>query len=61
MYSIHNNGKSVAVGRFIRFLKNKIYNYMNSKSRSVYIDKLYYILNKYSNITCQVSHMKYTY
>ena len=28
MYSAHNEGKSVIAGRFIRTLKNKIYNYM---------------------------------
>ena len=28
MYSIHNEGKSVVAGRFIRTLKNKIYKYI---------------------------------
>ena len=31
MYSIHNEGKSVVAERFIRTLKNKIYNYMTLK------------------------------
>ena len=37
MYSTHNEGKSVVAKRFIRTLKNKIYNYMTSISKSVYI------------------------
>ena len=40
MYSIHNEGKSVVAERFIRTLKNKIYKYMTSISKNVYIDKL---------------------
>ena len=27
IYSVHNEGKSVIAGRFIRTLKNKIYKY----------------------------------
>ena len=33
MYSIHNEGKSVAGERFIRTLKAKIYKYMTSVSK----------------------------
>ena len=40
MYSIHNEGKSVVVERFIRTLKTNIYKYMTSVSKKVYIDKL---------------------
>ena len=40
MYSIHNEGKSVVAERFIRTLKTKIYKYMTSVSKNVYIDKL---------------------
>ena len=40
MYSTHSQGKSVDTERFIRTLKNKIYKYMTSISKSVYIDKL---------------------
>ena len=40
MYSIHNEEKSVAAERFIRTLKSKIYKYMTSVSKNVYIDKL---------------------
>ena len=46
MYSIHNEGKSVVVERFIRTLKNKIYKYMTSISKTVYIDKLDDIVNE---------------
>ena len=48
MYSIQNERKSVIAERFIRTLKNKIYNYMTSISKNVYIDKLD-IEDKYSN------------
>ena len=48
MYSTHNEGKSVVVGRFIRTLKNKIYKCMTSIS-NVYIDKLDDIVNEYNN------------
>ena len=40
MYSIHNEGKSIVVERFIRTLKNKIYKYMTAIPKNVYIDKL---------------------
>ena len=40
MYSIHNEGKSVIAERFIRTLKIKIYKYITSVSKNVYIDKL---------------------
>ena len=49
MYSAHNKGKSVAAERFIRTLKNKIYKYMTSISKNVYIDKLDDTVNKYNN------------
>ena len=49
MYSTHNEGKSVIAKRFIRTLKNKIYKYMASISKNVYIDKLDEIVNKYNN------------
>ena len=39
MYSQHNEGKSVVAARFIRTLKTKIYKYMTSISKNVYIDK----------------------
>ena len=46
---MHNEGKSVIAERFIRNLKNKIYKYMTSISKKVYIDKLVDIVNKYNN------------
>ena len=49
LYSTHNEGKSVVAKRFIRTLKNKIYEYMASISKIVYIDKLDDIVNKYNN------------
>ena len=49
MYSIHNEGKSFVAERFIRPLKNRIYKYMTSVSKNVYIDKLDDTVNKYNN------------
>ena len=49
MYSIHNEGKSIVAERFIRTLKNKIYKYMTSISKNVYIDKLDDIVNEHNN------------
>ena len=49
MYTMHNEEKSVVVERFIRILKNKIYKYMTSVSKNIYIDKLDDIVNKYNN------------
>ena len=49
MYSTHNEGKSVVAEIFIRILKKKIDKYMTSISKSVYIDKLHDIVNKYNN------------
>ena len=46
MYSIHNEGKSVAAERFIGTLKTKIYKYMTSISKKVYVDKLDDIVNE---------------
>ena len=49
MYSTHNAGKSVVAERFIRTLKSKIYMYMTSISKNVYIDKLDDIVDEYNN------------
>ena len=49
MCSTHNIGKSVITEKFIRTLKNKIYKYMTSVSKNVYIEKLDDIVNKYNN------------
>ena len=49
MYSTHNEGKSVVAERFIRTLKSKIYKYMTSVSKNVYIDKLDDIVDECNN------------
>ena len=49
MYSTHNEGKSVVAERFIRTLKSKIYKYMTSISKNVYIDKLDDIVGECNN------------
>ena len=49
MYSTHNEEKSVVPERFIRTLKSKIYEYMTSISKNVYIDKLDDIVDEYNN------------
>ena len=49
MYSTHNEGKSVVAERFIRTLKSKIYKYITSVSKNVYIDKLDDIVDEYNN------------
>ena len=46
MYSTHNEGKSVVTKRFIRTLKGRVYKYMTSISKNVYIDKLDDIVSK---------------
>ena len=58
MYSKHDEGKSVIAGRFIRALKNKIYKYMTSISKNVYIDKLDDTVNKYNNTYYGTNKMK---
>ena len=45
MYSTNNEGKSVVAERFIRTLKSKIFKYMTSISKNVYIDKLDDLVN----------------
>ena len=58
MYSIHNEGKSVVAERFIRTLKTKIFKYMSSISKNVYIDKLDDIVNEYNNTYHRTIKMK---
>ena len=55
MYSTHNEGRCVA-GRFSRILENKIYKYMTSVSKNVYIDKA--DVNKYNNTYHNTIKMK---
>ena len=58
MYSIYDEGKSVVAERFIRTLKNKIYKYMTSISKNVYIDKLDEIVSKFNNTYHRTIKMK---
>ena len=58
MYSTHNEGKSVVAERFIRTLKTKIYKYMTSISKNVYIDKLDDIVDEYNNTYHRTIKMK---
>ena len=58
MYSTYNEGKSVVAERFIRTLKNKIYKYITSISKNVYIDKLDDIVNEYNNTYHRTIKMK---
>ena len=58
MYSTHNEEKSVIAERFIRTLKNKIYKYMTSVSKDVYIDKLDVIVDEYNKTKHRTIKMK---
>ena len=58
MYSTFNEGKSVAVERFIRTFKNKIFKHMTTISRNVYVDVLDDIVNQYNNTIHRTMKMK---
>ena len=58
MYSIHNDGKSVVAERFITTLNTKVYKYMTSVSKNVYIDKLDDIVDEYNNTYHRTIKMK---
>ena len=58
MYSIYDKGISVVVERFIRTSKTKIYKYMTTVSKSVYIDKLDDIANENNNTYRRTIKMK---
>ena len=58
MYSTNNEGESVIAEIFIRTIKNKIYKYMTSISKNVYIDKLDDIVKKYNNTYHKLIKMK---
>ena len=49
MYLKHNEGKYVVSEKIIKTLKSKIYKYITSVSKNVYIDQLDDIVNKYNN------------
>ena len=46
MYSAKNEGIFVAAERFFKILKNKVFKYMTSVSKNVYINKVDAIANK---------------
>ena len=58
MYSTHNEGKSIVAERFTRTLKNKIYKFMTSISKNVYIEKLHDIIDKFNNTYHSIMKMK---
>ena len=49
MCSTHNEGKFIVAVRFISTLENKIYKYMTSISKNMFINKLNNIVDKYNN------------
>ena len=49
MYSTHNEGKSVVAKRFIKTLRNRIYQNVTSISKNVCIDQLADIVHKYNS------------
>ena len=58
MYLTYNEGKSVAVERFIRTLKNKIFKHVTAISKNVYFDVLNDVVNKYNNKVHKTIKMK---
>ena len=57
IYSTYNEGKSAVTERFIRTVTNKIYIYMTSISKNMYIDKLD-IVNEYNDMYHSTIKMK---
>ena len=58
MYLTDNEGKSAVAEKFIRTIKNKIYKYMTSILKNMYIDKLDDIVNKYNDVNHGKIQMK---
>ena len=58
MHSINNEEKSVIAERFTRTLKTKIYKYVTSISKNVYVDKLGHTVNEYNNTYHRAIKMK---
>ena len=58
MYLIYNEGKYVVAESFIKTLQTKIYKYMTSVSKNVYIDKLDAIVDEYNNAYHRTIKMK---
>ena len=59
MYSMYNEGKSVVAERFIRTLKNKLYEHMTAGRKNVYYDVLDDVVNKYNNTKHSAIKMKH--
>ena len=57
-YPVRNEGKSVVTERFIGTLKTKIYKYMASVSKNVYIDKLNDIVGEYNKACHRAINME---
>ena len=58
MYLTYNEGKSVVAEKFVRTLKNKIFKHMPTISKTVYIDVLNDIVNKYKDQVHRTIKMK---
>ena len=61
IYWKHSEGKSVVAERFIITLNNKFHKCMTSVSKSVFINKLYVIINKFDNTLHSTIKMKLVY
>ena len=59
IYSKHNGGNFAVAERFIRVLKNKIYKYMTSVSKTTYIYKSDDIVNEDNNSCLRKSKGKH--
>ena len=59
MHSTFNEGKSVVAERFIRTLKNKIFQLMTAIPKNIYFHALDDIVNKYSNTVHRTIKLKY--
>ena len=58
MYSTFNEDKSVVAERFIRTLKNKLYEHMTATGKNVYYDVLDDLVNEYNNTKHNTIKMK---
>ena len=58
MHFIQNEGKSVVDERYIKTLNTKIFKYLPSLSKKVYIDKLDAIVDEYNNTYRRIIKMK---
>ena len=58
MHSTYNEGKSVVAERFIRTLKNKLYEHMTVTGKNVYYNVLDDVVSKYNNTKHSTIKMK---